>query len=1431
MELPENAEGPRSERGDTLIEVLVAIAVLAITGIALLTAFSIAITSSSEHRQLVTLDASVRAATSQAVADVQASTNNLFGASSCPIPASFTPTWTLSGSFTVTQYSVQYWNGSQFVSGCGAGYPGTNGYQPQQWTMTVASGKYQATTSTVISDPSAAPVTGGASGTQLVFLQPTSAGTGTLGSAFSPQPIVALENSSNEIVYNDASAVTMSIVSGQGGTLSSSCSAVENDGVFSFGGCAISGTTSQTGTYTFKVSDTDGLSTSTPISYSISTAPPAQLVFTNTAVSGPANSNPTLGPITVQEEDALGNAVTGTLAVNLSSSSSSGVFAAYNTTTKTCGTTTTTSLTIAANASSVEFCYGDTTAGSPTITASASGLLSATQTATISAGPKNKLVVTTAPPTTTSAGTPFNMQVSVEDQYGNVITGNTDSITLSLTTGTFASGSTNPVSANAGVATFGTLKITTAGANTITATDGSLSVTAPITITPGAATLVFNQKVTSGSYPAGTSANVGPFQLSVQDQYGNPITNGSGSAVSVLLSSTSGGSTVFTTASNGSTTTAVTFAANASTSSPFYYADTKAGTPTINASVTFNGSNISTSTSGFTISAGPKNKLVVTTAPPTTTSAGTPFNMQVSVEDQYGNVITGNTDSITLSLTTGTFASGSTNPVSANAGVATFGTLKITTAGANTITATDGSLSVTAPITITPGAATLVFNQKVTSGSYPAGTSANVGPFQLSVQDQYGNPITNGSGSAVSVLLSSTSGGSTVFTTASNGSTTTAVTFAANASTSSPFYYADTKAGTPTINASVTFNGSNISTSTSGFTISAGPKNKLVVTTAPPTTTSAGTPFNMQVSVEDQYGNVITGNTDSITLSLTTGTFASGSTNPVSANAGVATFGTLKITTAGANTITATDGSLSVTAPITITPGAATLVFNQKVTSGSYPAGTSANVGPFQLSVQDQYGNPITNGSGSAVSVLLSSTSGGSTVFTTASNGSTTTAVTFAANASTSSPFYYADTKAGTPTINASVTFNGSNISTSTSGFTISAGPKNKLVVTTQPPSSMTAGGSASFTVQVEDQYGNVVTSASDTIGVTLSSNSFASGSTTSVSANSGVANFTNLIITKPGNYTITASDTTSPSVTSVTTSPAFSVTASNASQLAFTQQPSNSTGGIAFGTQPKVTVQDQYGNTVTSDSSTVTLSITSGTPATGGPGALSGCSQTETSGVITFSGCAINTAGTGYTLHAVDGSLTTTNSSTLNITVGAAAKLAFTQQPSNSTGGIAFGTQPKVTVQDAGGNTVTSDSSTVTLSITSGTPATGGPGAPSGCSQTETSGVITFSGCAINTVGIGYTLHAVDGSLTTTNSSTLNITVGAAAKLAFTQQPSNSTGGIAFGTQPKVTVQDAGGNTVTSDSSTVTLSITSGTPATGGPARCRAARRPRRAV
>jgi hypothetical protein len=286
------------------------------------------------------------------------------------------------------------------------------------------------------------------------------------------------------------------------------------------------------------------------------------------------------------------------------------------------------------------------------------------------------------------------------------------------------------------------------------------------------------------------------------------------------------------------------------------------------------------------------------------------------------------------------------------------------------------------------------------------------------------------------------------------------------------------------------------------------------------------------------------------------------------------------------------------------------------------------------------------------------------------------------------------------------------------------------------------------------------------------------------------------------------------------------------ASQLVFLTSggPSDSTAGSPMSNQPLVAVEDSSGHIVTTDLSPVSLSIT---PNSGTPGAtLANCAATNSYGVVNFTGCEIDQAGSGYTLTATNGALTPGLSRPFSVSPGPATNLMFTRSPVNtngaqaSTGGVVFAQQPTVTLRDAYGNAATGNTSTVTLAITAGT---GPAGANLSCTpstnqQPAANGAATFSGCRIDKANPGapssqatYTLTATDGSLGPAASITFTIAVGSAATLAFATQPGGTiTGGQSFPIQPVVAVQDAGGNTVTTDNtSAVTLSIT---PSTGTP-------------
>jgi hypothetical protein len=343
-------------------------------------------------------------------------------------------------------------------------------------------------------------------------------------------------------------------------------------------------------------------------------------------------------------------------------------------------------------------------------------------------------------------------------------------------------------------------------------------------------------------------------------------------------------------------------------------------------------------------------------------------------------------------------------------------------------------------------------------------------------------------------------------------------------------------------------------------------------------------------------------------------------------------------------------------------------------------------------------------------------------------------------------------------------------------------------------PASATAGSPFSVTVTAKDSSGNTVTSYTGTIHFTSSdSQAVLPPNYTFTSGDAGSHTFSSAVTSKTaGGQSVSVSDTVQ---TVATGSATVAVSAASRAKLVFTQQPSNSTGGAAFATQPKVAIQDAFGNVVTTDSSTVGLSITSGTPTSGGPGTLSGCGQSETNGVVSFSGCKIDTSGTGYKLHATDGTLTAADSNAFDVSVGTASQIVL----SGAATSLASGSTRTLTatIEDAGGNTVTTgpDSSLgITFAQTAGSGTVTGTG-----SSTASAGVATktVTGAVAGTVSLQASAPLSGPGATTSNTVSFSVTFGPASQIALT----GSTAALASGTSRTLTatVQDAAGNTVTS--------------------------------
>ena len=213
-----------------------------------------------------------------------------------------------------------------------------------------------------------------------------------------------------------------------------------------------------------------------------------------------------------------------------------------------------------------------------------------------------------------------------------------------------------------------------------------------------------------------------------------------------------------------------------------------------------------------------------------------------------------------------------------------------------------------------------------------------------------------------------------------------------------------------------------------------------------------------------------------------------------------------------------------------------------------------------------------------------------------------------------------------------------------------------------------------------------------------------------------------------------------------------------------------------------------------------VTLALSGNTSAV-----LSGNTTVKAiNGLATFAGLSVNQTGT-YSLTANSTPVYTAATSNLFSINGPTAKLAFFTQPGGAAVGAALNPQPVVAIQDANGNLVSSDNSTmVTLAISGNTSA-----ALSGNTTVKAiNGLATFAGLSVNQTGT-YSLTANSTPVYTAATSNLFSINGPTAKLAFATQPGGAAVGAALNPQPVVAIQDANGNLVSGDNSTmVTLAI-----------------------
>ena len=752
---------------------------------------------------------------------------------------------------------------------------------------------------------------------------------------------------------------------------------------------------------------------------------------------------------------------------------------------------------------------------------------------------------------------------------------------------------TSTVSFNGGVSTTSlSATLYDAGSNTLTATDSSSKTgSATIAVVPTSP----NQLVYTTQPPAtGTAGSaLTNFKVAVEDTYNNIETTGNTGAGDTITLSVASGPGSFNSTSLTYTNVA---ASNGTATFSGIYLDT-AGSYTFKASDTQSGdTGLATATSSPATTIAPAAAASYTLSNvPTSVTAGSSFVPTITVKDAYGNVATNYTGTVHFTSTDSqaslpanyTFTSGDN-------GVRTFTNgVTFKTAPSQTFTATDtvnsGVTVTSSSVTVNPAAAASYTLSNVPT-SVTAGSSFVP---TITVKDAYGNVATNYTGT---VHFTSTDSQASLpanytFTSGDNGvrTFTNGVTFKTAPS--------QTFTATDTVNSGVTVTSSSVTVNpaaAASYTLS-----------NVPTSVTAGSSFVPTITVKDAYGNVATNYTGTVHFTSTDSqaslpanyTFTSGDN-------GVRTFTNgVTFKTAPSQTFTATDtvnsGVTVTSSSVTVNPaGAASLSLSAASTTPTAGAGDN-----LTITALDPYGNTATGYSGSkTLSFTGASTIGSfnptvtnSTGTATAFNASPNTAIAFTngvASVSGSNNGVMVLYKAGAATIVVSDgTFNNG------SGLPVTVGPAspNKLVYTTQPPASGTAGSAlTTFKVAVEDTYGNIETTgssgATDNITLSLATKptggafSSLSSTYTNVAASNGTSTFSSVALNDVGSYTITASDTQAgdTGLTTATSTPATVISAGTASKIAISSGSNQfTTVSTAFAAPLVALVTDSQGNPV----------------------------------------------------------------------------------------------------------------------------------------------------------------------------------------------------------------------------------------------------------
>ncbi len=1004
----------------------------------------------------------------------------------------------------------------------------------------------------------------------------------------------------------------------------------------------------------------------------------AQLAFT---VAPPASVTSGVGispAIQVQVQDALGNPASGSGA-NISARliTGTGTLSGNNAVPNASGLATFPGMLVEGIAGSIRFEF------------SQGSLVLNSATLTLAPGAASKLAIKVAGSSTATSGSPLAVApvIAIVDASGNSVAQSTTTITASVRTGTGTLTNFSGVTNGSGEATFTGLTIAgTAGPFSLRFASPPLAVVdgASIAVSAGSASAMSKSAGDAQTATAGSAVPVAPSVL-VTDASGNPV-----SGVPVLFGSVTGGGSI---TGPNATTDASGHAAVGS-----WTLGNAAGTNTLTASA----SGLGTVTFSASGTAGAAAKFALVSTMPASVTVGapiTPSPFNVRIVDALGNPVAG-IRTVTISGNVQPSNTNFSSDVSSDAsGLVSFlippytgptGSLVITVSSSGLAALSSASIPV-----LTGAAASLAITTQ------PPATAASGAVFSVSpkiqVVDAGGNAVSD-AGLTVTAAFATGSGTLAGFTATTN--TGGVATFSAIAISGT--------VGARTLQFS---SGSLVSPTSGTITVGAGAATAMSKSAGDGQTATVGSAVAVapQVLVVDASGNPVAG--ASVTFAPSSGGSVTG-TNPAATDAsGHAAIGSWILSgSAGANTLSATSGGLSALFNASGTAGRGTLLSIATQPSASATNGAAFPIQPI-IQLTDGSGNPVST-AGVTVTASISSGSGSLASTTAVSDGAGR--ATFAGLGITGA--------AGSFTLNFDAP---SYSSVASNAISLGAGTAAKLQVKTgfSDGQSGVAFGTQPV-VRVLDSGDNPVMQMGIGVSVSVATGGGTlTGTTTSSTDASGMASFTDLVVTGtagPRTFAFSA-----PGLATINTAP-INVTAGAAAKLSITTAPpATAQNDVAFTTQPVIQLVDASNNPVATSGMTIYAGLDVG-------GSLRNqAATTNASGAATFSGLAIQGIVGSYTITfstAIEG-ITTAKTGVIVVSAGVPVQIAFVQQPSKTPVNVAIAPAVTLRLLDDIGNPVTAaDAYTATVRISIESAVLSGT-----LTQPFVGGVATFNNLSLN--------------------------------------------------------------------------------------------------